>query len=34
VRVFKTRQLMLDVQAMGRPRASPEAASTNLQTTP
>jgi DNA repair protein RecO (recombination protein O) len=33
VRVFKTRQLMLDVQAMGR-RTSPEAASTNLQTTP
>jgi len=34
VRVFKTRQLMLDVQAMSRPRASPDAASTNLQTTP
>jgi DNA repair protein RecO (recombination protein O) len=34
VRVFKTRQLMLDMQAMSRPRAAPEPSPTNLQALP
>ena len=34
VRVFKTRQLMLDMQAMSRPRAVPEPSPTNLQVLP
>lgn len=33
VRVFKTRQLMLDMQAMSRPRAALDADTTNLQAT-
>ena len=31
VRVFKTRQLMLDMQAMSRPRVAPEPSPTHLQ---
>ena len=34
VRVFKTRQLMLDMQAMSRPRVVPEPSPTNLQVLP
>jgi DNA repair protein RecO (recombination protein O) len=34
VRVFKTRQLMLDMQAMGRPRVSPESDPSNPQASP